>query len=221
MHRLCVSALGFALAACNRGAQQAPPQAAPAAVVEPAPQGTPLDVPSADEVQAARTADLPRAAEPSDAGSDAAATGEPATDAPKVAPQAKTKAQLLADVKSVKVSDDDAHAALVQAEAWNARKRELARAAYERGRNLHNQPERAAAFYQWAQDKDTSYPEPVFERARLAAMTGEIPELKKLLTEVKARGGHNLLSQVEFDPTWAIVADDPDVRALLRDSPRD
>ena len=37
-----------------------------------------------------------------------------------------------------------------------------------------------------------------------------------MVTEVKKRGGKRLLQTVEYDPTFALVADDPDVLKLVQ-----
>lgn len=129
-------------------------------------------------------------------------------------PAADPKA-LLDEAKKKKTSDERAMEALTEAEAAGAKPLELAKAANARGEALHADPERAAKFYQWAADKDPKYPVPVFNLAKQAAVKGEVDEVKKHLTEVKARGGKKLLGQIEFDPMWEIVKDDPAVRALL------
>lgn len=147
-------------------------------------------------------------AEEDTAEEDAAEDGE----AGDAAPDPKA---LLGEARSKKTSDERAKEALQQAEEAGAKPRELAKAANARGEALHATPERAAEFFTWAADKDPKYPEPVFNLAKQAAVSGDVAEVKKRLTEVKARKGNKLLQQIEFDPMWEIVKDDPEVRALL------
>ena len=51
--------------------------------------------------------------------------------------------------------------------------------------------------------------------AKQAATTGEVETTRDYLKQVKERGGKKLLSQIDFDPMWEIVKDDPEVRKLL------
>ena len=46
---------------------------------------------------------------------------------------------------------------------------------------------------------------------------GELEDAKKWLSETRKRKrGKRLLQQIDFDPMWEILKDDPDVRALLK-----
>jgi tetratricopeptide (TPR) repeat protein len=128
------------------------------------------------------------------------------------------KTKLLADAKSKKTSDAKAKKALEDAEAAGATVRELAEASNERGVALlgAGEPERATAAFEWARDKDPTYPDPSFNLAKQTAMAGEIPETVKHLQEVHKRGGKKLLKQVGFDPTFEIVKDDPDVQKIIK-----
>ncbi len=128
------------------------------------------------------------------------------------------KTKLLADAKSKKTSDAKAKKALEDAEAAGATVRELAEASNERGVALlgSGEPERATAAFEWARDKDPTYPDASFNLAKQTAMAGEIPETVKHLQEVHKRGGKKLLKQVGFDPTFEIVKDDPDVQKIIK-----
>ncbi len=142
-------------------------------------------------------------------------TPPPAAD-PAAAAAAKTK--LLTDAKSKKTSDAKAKKALEEAEAAGATPRELAEASNDRGVALlgSGEPERATAAFEWARDKDPTYPDASFNLAKQTAMAGEIPETVKHLQEVHKRGGKKLLKQVGFDPTFEIVKDDPDVQKIIK-----
>ncbi len=111
--------------------------------------------------------------------------------------------------------DTRAKKALEEAEKGGATARELAESANARGEALFDEPERAAAFFTWAKDKDTTYPEPVFNLAQ-SANAGEVPQTVELLKEVSKRGGKKLLKQVGFDPTFEIVKDDAEVQKLIK-----
>lgn len=141
----------------------------------------------------------------------AATAGDPA--APAV-----DKTKLLTDAKSKKTSDAKAKKALEEAEAAGATVRELAEASNERGVALlgSGEPERATAAFEWARDKDPTYPDPSFNLAKQTAMAGEIPETVKHLQEVHKRGGKKLLKTVGFDPTFEIVKDDPEVAKIIK-----
>jgi hypothetical protein len=81
---------------------------------------------------------------------------------------------------------------------------------------LFADPERAKAFFELASEKDPKYADPAFNLAKQAAVVGELDEAKKWLTIVHERKGKKLLKQIDFDPMWEILKDDPDVRALLK-----
>ena len=55
----------------------------------------------------------------------------------------------------------------------------------------------------------------MWSTAKQSANGGDVDATRELLTQVKARGGKKLLTQVDFDPMWEIVKDDPEVRKLL------
>lgn len=145
----------------------------------------------------------------------AAAEGEGGESGAEEPAPADPKA-LLTEAKSKKTKDDRALAALAEAEAAGAEPKDLAKAANARGLALHATPDRAKQFFQWALDKDPKAADPAFNLAKQAVVTGELDETKKWLEETKKRGGKKLLAQVEYDPMWEIVKDDPDVKALLQ-----
>jgi hypothetical protein len=122
---------------------------------------------------------------------------------------------LITEVKSKKTKDDRALAALAEAETAGAKLRDVAAAANARGETLFATPERATPFFEWSAAKDPKYPEPVFNLAKQAVITGDLDTVIKHLTEVKKRGGKKLLGQIEYDATWELVKDDPAVRKLL------
>jgi hypothetical protein len=167
------------------------------------------------------TLDLDAPGTPTEANASAGAEGgaAAATAGDTAAPAAGgDKTKLLADAKSKKTSDAKAKKALEDAEAAGATVRELAEASNERGVALlgSGEPERATAAFEWARDKDPTYPDASFNLAKQTAMAGEIPETVKHLQEVHKRGGKKLLKQVGFDPTFEIVKDDPDVQKIIK-----
>ncbi|MCX4242146.1 hypothetical protein [Paraliomyxa miuraensis] len=123
---------------------------------------------------------------------------------------------LLKEIKSKKTKDARLQAAIVEAEGAGVETLELAKSINSRGEALHATPERAKAMFELALEKDATYPNPAFNLAKQAAVLGELDEAKKWLTVVKERKGSKLLKQIEFDPMWEILKDDPDVRALLK-----
>lgn len=125
------------------------------------------------------------------------------------------KKALLAEVAKKKTKDERANEALAEAEAAGATEKELAQAAHKRGKALFATPERAKAFFEYALDKDKKYPDPVFELAKQEVNTSELDAAKAHLEEVKKRGGKKLLGQIDYDPMWDVLKDDPDVRALI------
>lgn len=124
-------------------------------------------------------------------------------------------AALQAEIKQKKTTDERALAALAELEASGAKLRDVAKAAHARGEKLFAEPERAKTFFEWAAAKDPKYPDPMFSLAKQSVMVGDIEVTREHLKQVKARGGKKLLAQIEFDPTWEIVKDDPEVRKLL------
>ncbi|RMG99259.1 MAG: hypothetical protein D6705_03685 [Deltaproteobacteria bacterium] len=223
---LVVAAFAVAASACNK----APPPPAESSAAQPADEEPKL--PNVHEGAGGSGPGAP--ASPAAAGSTTGAPGGPkGTTAAGGAPDRDTGGAgsttgsaeppppdpkaLLKEARSKRTPDDVALARLAEAEAAGASPRELARAALARGKALFATPDRAAAFFTWAKDKDPNYAEPVFELARQAAMQGDVPKVKELLAETaKRRGGRKLLQQLDFDPTWDIVKDDPDVRALMK-----
>lgn len=123
---------------------------------------------------------------------------------------------LLKEVKNKRTKDARAKQAATEAEAAGAEPADVAKALNGRGESLHATPERAKAFFELALEKDPANPTPAWNLAKQAAVVGELDEAKKWLAVVKERKGKTLLKQIEFDPMWEILKDDPDVRALLK-----
>jgi hypothetical protein len=123
---------------------------------------------------------------------------------------------LLKEIKSKKTKDARVEAAVAEAEAGGAEPADLAKALNARGEALHAEPDRAKPFFELANDKDPKSPNAAFNLAKQAAIVGEIDEAKKWLTIVHERKGKKLLKQIDFDPMWEILKDDPDVRAMLK-----
>ena len=124
---------------------------------------------------------------------------------------------LIKEVKRRRTKDERALAALAEAEELGAEAEELAEAANARGQYLHATPDRAKVFFEWAAEKNTKYAAPTFNLAKQAAVLGELEDAKKWLSETRKRNrGKRLLQQIDFDPMWEILKDDPDVRALLK-----
>jgi hypothetical protein len=149
----------------------------------------------------------PTPAEPDEAGG-----GEAAGEAAGVV-DAET---LLKEIKNKKTKDARAQQAAAEAEAAGADPAALAKALVARGQTLFAQPDRAKPFFELANDKDPKSPAAAFELAKQAALVGEIDEAKTWLEVVHQRKGKKLLKQIDFDPMWEIVKDDPDVRAMLK-----
>lgn len=145
-------------------------------------------------------------------------TGAPA-DKPeetKAEPEKVDVGALLKQASSKRTKDDKAVALLEEAEAAGAPAKDLARTANKRGEALYASPDRAKKFFEWAAEKDPKYPDPLFNLAKQAVMTGDVPTTRDYLIKVHERKGSRLLKQVEYDPMWEIVKDDPQVRKLLR-----
>jgi hypothetical protein len=119
-------------------------------------------------------------------------------------------------MKSSRTSDAQAFKALEEARNAKIAAHDLADAANARGVNLLATPDRAGAFFEWAEKADPTYPDATYNRAKIAANAGELDACKELLRELKARGGKKLLKKVEFDPVFNALSDDPEVRALLK-----
>ncbi len=128
----------------------------------------------------------------------------------------KDAAALIKEARTTKTTDERALEALKEAEEAGATVKVLALAAKARADYLYKDPDRAKVFYEWSAAKDEDYAEPLFALAKQHAVTGDVVEVVKLLKQVAERkGGKKLLEQIDFDPTWDIVKEDPDVRALL------
>ncbi|MEE9385788.1 MAG: hypothetical protein V3V08_20455 [Nannocystaceae bacterium] len=227
---LCAAAL-FAGASCN-GSEPAPP---PAQTVGPKPDGkpaTPADAPNPTAAAAGRDDTTVHRLPPHpDEGSTGNATQQDATggrplkhtdtlkDTDIARPATKKNqtsvvAQLLAAVRDPKIGDEGAHNKLREAKKLGATVRERAKAANARGESLFATPPRAAGFFEWARATDKRFPDATFNLAKLAANSGDINQVKTLLTEVADRGGKRLLRTIEFDPTFALVANDSEVQEL-------
>lgn len=214
-----------ALAACNTPSPEGAKKDAPQVTKDVATKDAPVDAkstppPSTPDAKApltppdgAKVADS--ATPPPDANTPEAA-GATAGTPPDPAAAAADKAKLLDEAKAKKTSDTRAKKALEEAEKAGATARELAEVANARGEALFDEPERAEAFFTWARDKDTTYPEPVFNLAKQTVNAGEIPATVEHLKEVHKRGGKKLLKQIGFDPSFEIVKDDPEVQKLLK-----
>lgn len=190
--------------------------------VEPAPT-TPTPTPTTPTTAGTATAPGtagepttldPTAAPPADAAATAGATPPPADPAAAAA----DKAALLTEIKAKKTNDTRAKKALEEAEAGGATVRELAEASNARGEMLlgAGEPDRAKLAFEWARDKDTTYPDPSFNLAKQTVLAGDVAETVANLKEVHKRGGKKLLKQVGFDPTFEIVKDDPEVAKLIK-----
>lgn len=187
---------------------------------DPAP--TPATAASGDTAATAGTATAPGTAGDPSVGDPTAAdptpTGGDAATPPTDPAAAGDKAKLLGEVKTKKTSDTRAKKALEEAEAAGATLRELAEASNARGEALMGagEADRATAAFVWARDKDTTYPDPSFNLARLTVNAGDVAETVAHLKEVHKRGGKKLLKQVGFDPSFEIVKDDPEVSKLIK-----
>lgn len=191
--------------------------------VTPAPTTAVPGPPTADTAATAGTATAPgTAGEPStlDPGGEPTPTGSDAGTPPPADPAAAAadKAKLITEIKAKKTSDTRAKKALEEAEAGGATVRELAEASNARGEMLVGAGEfdRAKAAFEWARDKDTTYPDPSFNLAKQTVLAGDVPETVAHLKEVHKRGGKKLLKQVGFDPTFEIVKDDPEVAKIIK-----
>lgn len=154
-------------------------------------------------------------AKPTTAADEGKAEGDDAKADDSGGPAAADPAALQTEIKGKKTTDERALAALAELEATGAKLRDVAKAANARGEKLFDAPDRAKTFFEWAAAKDPKYPDPVFNLAKQAATTGEVETTRDYLKQVKERGGKKLLSQIDFDPMWEIVKDDPEVRKLL------
>lgn len=123
---------------------------------------------------------------------------------------------LLKEIKNKRTKDARAQAAVAEAVAAGADPAALAKALNSRGEALFADPDRAKVFFELANETDPKATAPAFNLAKQAAVVGELDEAKKWLTVVRERKGKKLLKQIDFDPMWEILKDDPDVRALLK-----
>jgi hypothetical protein len=190
----------------------------------PEPATTAVPAPTTDTAGAAApgTASAPGAGEPStldpSAGDPTATSpGDAAATAGATPPPVDT-AKLITEIKAKKTNDTRAKKALEEAEAGGATVRELAEASNARGEMLlgAGEPDRAKVAFEWARDKDTTYPEPSFNLAKQSVLAGDVAETVTHLKEVHKRGGKKLLKQVGFDPTFEIVKDDPEVAKIIK-----
>lgn len=162
---------------------------------------------------AAATDGAPAAADGGAEGADAGDTGGTAGDTGGPVDEITP---LLDEAKKKKTSDAKATQLLDDAKAKGAAPTDVAKAANARGVALMGEPERAKPFFEYAMAADEKYPDAPFNLAKIAANEGDIDRVKELLAEVKARGGKKLLKTVGFDPTFALVAGEPDVEKLLK-----
>ena len=198
---------------------QAEPPPEPVAQVEDAAD----DAEEAEPTPAAEKADEETGSEPDADPADPAGADDEAEPAaqeggdaePEAEPAGPDPKAMLATAVNRRTKDDDARKLLAEAEAAGASVRDVAKAAVDRGLQLHATPDRAAAFFEWAAEKDPKYPDPIWHLARQAVVEGDVTRSKELLGTVNERGGKKLLQQIDFDPMWEIVKDDPDVRKLL------
>jgi hypothetical protein len=170
--------------------------------------------------EAAASAGESDAAESGESGEsgDSAEAKEPAADEKSEEDKKKEEiAKLLKSVRSKRTSDAKADKALADAEGLGAEARELAEAANDRGDALFGEEgDRATKYFEWARDKDTSYPDPSFNLAKITVLSGNVPGTIAHLEEVKKRGGKKLLKTVGYDPLFEVVKDDKTVQALIR-----
>lgn len=181
----------------------------------PEPPSTTADDGEAPPAEGGETGAAATAGGETGGGEAASDDGAAAETGAAASPEEQIKA-LFEEVAKKKTKDDRALAALEEAKGLGAEPKDLAKAANKRGEKLLVTPDRATTFFEWAAAADPKYPNATFNLAKLAANTGDIDKVKELLTEVRARGGKKLLQQIEFDPSFALVADDPEVLKLLR-----
>lgn len=174
---------------------------------------TPLGQPDQAGAAESDPADGPATADDADADDDGT------TDAPlpEGDEQAQRIAELVKEIRAKRTRDERAFAALAEAAELGAEPKALAEAATRRARTLlGDDQDRAIAFFVWARDHDPKWPDASFELAKLAAMVGDVEDVKVHLKDVRSRGGKRLLRNVPFDPMFALVASDPDVVKLLK-----
>jgi hypothetical protein len=186
----------------------------------PAPVAAAAPVREVEEVKEAK--EIPTPAPPTTTtGVDEAVPVDPATAQDPLTPESQpnpayTIEPLLKEIAKKKTKDDRAMAALGEAKTLGALPADLAKAANARGMALFSEPERAQTWFEWAKGADPEFPDASFNLAKLAANAGEIDTVLEHLKDVKARGGKKLLKTVGFDPTFALVADDPVVQKLAK-----
>ena len=136
---------------------------------------------------------------------------------------------LLETIASTRKPTAEAKKAFEEAKALEVEPRLLAEATLKRGKLLirragqisdenraQSTMDAAMEFYELARGADPEFPDPSFELAKVAATRGEIDRAKELLLEVKERGGKKLLRNLEIDPTFALLIDDPQVQKLYQ-----
>jgi Flp pilus assembly protein TadD len=218
--RVSVIFLALSVTGCPKKDDQEPEASEAIAKSDPQPEAAAEAAVEGDENPAAAEADATGEPEAEPAGVDE--TGEtPGDETSEEAseeveePAAPDPKALLKTAVNPRTKDDEAKTLMAQAEESGATVREVAKAGVDRGLALHATPERAKTFFEWAGEKDPKYPDPIWHLARQAAVQGDVDEAKELLGTVKQRGGKKLLQQIDFDPMWEILKDDPDVRKLL------
>jgi hypothetical protein len=144
-----------------------------------------------------------------DAGATSAGTVEP--------PAGPDPAVLLAMAANLDTDDATATSSLDDAVAAGAAKLDVAKVANTRGEALltKGEGERAEPFFVWARDAHNLFAEPVFNLAKMAALTGDLELAKEHLQELEKRGNKKLMKKVGVEPAFTPLIDDPDVRKLF------
>lgn len=186
-------------AAKAEGGEPAPGQEAGDAKVPPAEGGATTAGPTAADSGAVA---------PADTGAAEAGTAEP--------PPGPDPAVLLAMAANLDTDDATATSSLDDAVAAGAAKLDVAKVANTRGEALltKGEGERAEPFFVWARDAHNLYAEPVFNLAKMAALTGDLELAKEHLAELEKRGNKKLMKKVGVEPAFTPLLDDPDVRKL-------
>ncbi len=125
-------------------------------------------------------------------------------------------AALLKELKSRRTKDARITEVVALAEEAGVEGKAIAKALNLRGQALHASPDRAKVMFELASEKDPKNPLPAFNLAKQAAVLGELADAKTWLKVVHERKGRKLLQQIDFDPMWEILKDDPEVRALIK-----
>jgi len=146
--------------------------------------------------------------EPDEPAADTGAAPEPGEESPVAA--------LYAQAKLLETDDPTAKQALVDAIAAGGERLEAAKIANTRGEALmaKGEGERAEEWFRWAADTHKRFSEPIYNLATLAAYAGDLELAKEHLEELKNRGNKKLMKKVGVDPAFALLIDDPEVRAI-------